>query len=88
MDYLPRTREVFKALGKNNGKLKSKKSLRSGQGHAAFNQDLFNAITQVRFIAIIFFLAGKLRPDLLFSVGLSPDSRPAKPHGDSKGSCR
>ena len=60
MDYLPRTTQMFEALGKDNGKLKSQEGLRTGQSHAAFDQDFFNALTEIGLTTVIFFLLVKI----------------------------
>lgn len=60
MDYLPRTAQMLKALGKDNGELKSQESLRTGQSHAAFDQDFFNALTEIGLTTVIFFLLVKI----------------------------
>src|SRR6476620_2035752 len=65
MDYLPWSRQLFEPLGKDNRKLKSKKSLRTGQCHAAFQQNFFYTISKVWLVAIFLFL---LREFLLHSL--------------------
>ena len=60
MDYLPGSRQLFEPLGKDNCKLKSKKSLRTGQCHAAFQQDFFNTIRKVRLVAVFLFLLARV----------------------------
>src|ERR1051325_907626 len=87
MDYLPRSRQVFEIRGEYNRKLKSKERLCAGQGHTAFNQDFFDAISKIRLVTVISFLPHQITSNHLLCAGPAAYPGPAAPQRKGKVVC-